>query len=1053
MENFTIKDILEKRGRNSVPLPLWKLRLTNEEYKLLRITLKSLWSQSTPPSILYDREVALYFAEWWRREYPDERNAHPSKKAIANSLRISDYRIDEFYDAALRGLKKFGINPIRNAQGHTHSFRTLLNQGGLPIKYIQSIDFNNYKHFLVQLAKELKQVEVDWEDTEYVSGLPITKYLPQTFNNPNIYYLSMQIVRAIIEDKPDLLPYDADEEGFKDLAETITKEYNRQPRAFLSVNWELKKAKESGGKSRLIYSIEYPRKIKIQDIVDLTKDEETQLFSLYVNDTFVISYRKAGNDNEYYYSTGVIHPHTFVWEGQQIVSVQIKTDNDEVHDIVLPSAHAPELDIPQVFTRQNNQWLLKRPGKSAEQNAVLADADWQVQEAAGCETITIGEKSYNFYPFDTNITLHRADGEKLSFNSQPTRYYAEFRIESPHWLEKTNYKLITRAPHIRVFDADNEIIRKSNYQVFYRPYCGKEWHTFFAGGLPNGLLDFKIEFPDGTFHIERFYHVHKLHCEHIYNVEQGGLVNWSIPEGNINPLTSDKFSFEREAGNTFGVARSKHGGDAAETCAFRFRVADNPSLDMEVLPPLKDIVLTGPDGEIDTHGKIITIDMLYKYKVIISGFDTVPIEILYLEDNEPKSVKLRLKEKKGIYSLSTFRQYIEQLFLLYGFNTFSRNCSVQLNFGSGSYRKQIAVRRFDLDTVMENGRMYVCTSRHYSDGNPPIVNNPGKIWFVTVEGKPQLCQLEQQEQGYTLPPEADYKQGIVFSDVSEDNRIIPKYHDFGQDDDIDIESRKAFAADSISQLATQLTYQSIYSEEWEKVLTYFDLTVQYELPFRTFNCFKAIAHSPQLMIRLLVLLKCFDVGDDKNRISQLVRFEQEFAVAWHWINAETWNEGLEYFMSAEYPHLNLMPTYIQAQHSVLEETIQADLAQLKEYAFSDEKVIGNPPQLLNADIQEIRGKISGRTDNNADLPKIEITAGKYFKIDGIPGYQVTCLLSPVKAAENLMGITGELWQYDHEAKKLRRIINFYRVVLPDVYGQILLHTLKFINYTQKQQTL
>lgn len=66
-----IKELLDKRGLDNVPLPLWKLKLTEEEYHALRDLLKhssQMVNEQLPFGDLQE-ECTLFFAEFWRREY------------------------------------------------------------------------------------------------------------------------------------------------------------------------------------------------------------------------------------------------------------------------------------------------------------------------------------------------------------------------------------------------------------------------------------------------------------------------------------------------------------------------------------------------------------------------------------------------------------------------------------------------------------------------------------------------------------------------------------------------------------------------------------------------------------------------------------------------------------------------------------------------------------------------------------------------------------------------------------------------------------------------
>ena len=77
-------EILKTRGLKGLQkdTPLWKLKLTDSEYDSIKQTLRS----HTADLHRYGIEAALYYAEWWRRDY----NGNiPSKEDVAQSLGLS----------------------------------------------------------------------------------------------------------------------------------------------------------------------------------------------------------------------------------------------------------------------------------------------------------------------------------------------------------------------------------------------------------------------------------------------------------------------------------------------------------------------------------------------------------------------------------------------------------------------------------------------------------------------------------------------------------------------------------------------------------------------------------------------------------------------------------------------------------------------------------------------------------------------------------------------------------------------------------------------------
>lgn len=135
--NFLNK-ILEKRQLEKCPLPLWKLKVTDEEYEELRSLLEKRTHIISSNDIFlnYHRECALFFAEFWRREYKD--GIH-SKALVYNALRSSIHSRNfstDFYEAATKGAKSLGIEIYEGERVET--FDSILYQGGLPMNLLTS---------------------------------------------------------------------------------------------------------------------------------------------------------------------------------------------------------------------------------------------------------------------------------------------------------------------------------------------------------------------------------------------------------------------------------------------------------------------------------------------------------------------------------------------------------------------------------------------------------------------------------------------------------------------------------------------------------------------------------------------------------------------------------------------------------------------------------------------------------------------------------------------------------------------------------------------------
>lgn len=125
---------LDKLHSKDCPLPLWKLKLKPEDYEELRQLLeKRTHYVTSDPFNGFERECALFFAEYWRRGYVEETHNVSKVYAALKSDSPQNYK-DEFYDRAKKGGRDLGIEKISG--NNERNLDSLLYQGGLPMKAI-----------------------------------------------------------------------------------------------------------------------------------------------------------------------------------------------------------------------------------------------------------------------------------------------------------------------------------------------------------------------------------------------------------------------------------------------------------------------------------------------------------------------------------------------------------------------------------------------------------------------------------------------------------------------------------------------------------------------------------------------------------------------------------------------------------------------------------------------------------------------------------------------------------------------------------------------------
>ena len=136
--NF-FNDLLKARNLTECPLPLWRLKVTDKEYENLKGLLQQHVRMYRSFNTVY-KEAALFFAEYWRREYGE--GPHSKEMVFAAISDKKDRRlIEEFFDSAKKGAKELQIE--RYVGGSEQYLNSMLYQGGLPMKLVTTTDINS----------------------------------------------------------------------------------------------------------------------------------------------------------------------------------------------------------------------------------------------------------------------------------------------------------------------------------------------------------------------------------------------------------------------------------------------------------------------------------------------------------------------------------------------------------------------------------------------------------------------------------------------------------------------------------------------------------------------------------------------------------------------------------------------------------------------------------------------------------------------------------------------------------------------------------------------
>lgn len=999
-------------------------------------------------------EAALCYAEWWRRDY---NGGIPSREDVAVGIGLPQYCWERLYKAARNGLRNHGFTFMHSLKGNEY-FRTLLNQGGLPVNYIKNgTNLGGFSRFLIGLVEELSLINIDWDDNnlDLIKNFNCIAYLGKAFKNDNIYDVALQIAHAIISEEDRWLPYDDADSSLSELTKSLKRniievksEYRTKP---LSLSWKLRIITE--GTASLFVNLNVVKDILAKSIEGLDY-QSCYSFDVFVAGTLVGKYvRKSLIKDDMGEVVDAIYSRVTVgvandikWNGEPVVEVKIRCDNDVRLFPTICGSYAPNFEYPLVFQMLDENVYSLKSTANAEHNISVFSSDW---ECSGSHTLIINNTTYSAIEFADVVTLHNImSDESVTITNEFTPYSAEFRGTYIQWVEKTNFKLLTRVPVISVFD--NNGVRVNNVKPKYRLHNQKgDWRNLSNSCLlPFGLIDIKVDFPDSRCAVETFFFIGDMSFtsrnEKILSTE---LSLESRNKFKAKIEESENLSVEKLDDKIWRISRDASASRYSSTCNLRIIANDNPPLRISVVVPFEGITVMDLEGKMVSSGKIISYDNLNFFNIISHG-RSGEIDVTYksdrLKDND--NIKhLKSPIIKGIVPLSDYRELIARMFQLYGTNTFDRSSSVELKI----YDKRIYIRKFVLDSELFTDKIritdYTCddTSDFIYDGDVyalPVSEDIKPSDLVQVKLKPYNQQLSL----FNIPYELIDSEIIIFSGPESLRRIVPKYYNLGQGES-SLEERKEKAATNTMLWSEKLSNDNLFGGEyWVKVVSALRIMSEFNLPFTTFNAFKAIGRNPKLVTNLI--LACWLHGASDVLIQEIDRIEDELNIAIHWIPRSVWSECIEHFMCSLPQMLigKMLGDITELISSIFNATVSTEVApELTRYVTGSN--IGTAHLFSKADINQFNSKIHGYTDDNMDLPLIRFTlTNKYYADQQMRVSYRVMIESAMCAAESIAEVNGRIELFSLEGKEYARIINFYRKYFKKTYSEILIGTVKQI---------
>ena len=1032
--------------------PLWKIKLTDRQFEELKKELRDAFKNGNQ-LFRFAKESALYYANWWSKEYVGgSHDKVPSKEKIASDLGIKPSQSNDLYLWAKRGLsQQLKISPIfRN--GRTHYFRTLLLQGGLPLKSLKEGNNKaNYGAFFEGLIKYTNEVNVNKDDVSFIDYLPCKNRLSPSFQTPDFYELNLQIIDDFREKGEqseywDLISavFDKDDEpGNAQRIKKLLSEKRTNTKRLFSIDWNVRITET---KVSLFYTFAIPEKIKQEDISETLRNQYE--FTVFLNNKEVARYNRSLPDN----NRNIFFVKT---KGKNELSEKCVNNIDVIvrlacnglyHELSFP---IPDFSEPILLTGLENIWNFKKQQQESYKNALLlfSDSEWSIIENGNYKPV----KLYDHEAFwveseDTIILQNKSTNEILELDNTPLLYRYEI-LQRPEIISK-NRKLINDKVKFRiVYIIDEETVNKG-FDICYRVKQGTWLRYTNSSCLPTGLLYFKFVYPDNKSEYARFFNIGNLLVNCSEQTTNSGIIridNWNSLIQLVNEQNGIEI-FEKLADNKWKLFRNTASRNYSTHLQIRINDQQGCFADILIAPPFKGIIVTEITGNIVDNQTSIALHSLWRYKCNVFGENRMNVTIFHNKNKKNQRCFNYNLDKKNEIPLSDFEESIKNLFTLFGTDHSDYDSYITIRL-SDEY--SIFVRPFNVNIDRDEWKR----SNTIKLSSDSTCNH---LFAMKVDcdyaDEIDIIELINQSNEFVLPESSSETRGIiVFSDDSSlTDKVRPTY--------LGILKKSISMEERLNQIIDEISNARFIDDIWDKIVMYFRLLVSNNLPFKTIDYFRIIAESPLSMAKLsLVLLDHQkDITHDE-RIKGLIMFESEFALAWHWIDKETWDLANNWTREK---YDVILPFYIK---DILENSLLNNNNEIsKLYRFVsletvlDDIVIDEQKNIsMYAQYVDIQSDdwLIRNNDNWIIYPKIANKWQGLFSCEYGAAIR-TFLWGPAKAALSAMGKDKDeqgnvlLWMPDNETQ--RRIIFYYWKLNPEAYTELFMTMVKKINYRLNQ---
>lgn len=988
---------------------LWNYNLTDLEFKELQKELNEISIHN-----IDERDATLYFAEWWNRIY---NGGFPNKHDIFNSLGRTESRsftADFLYDSAKRGAQRLGIKWIQKQ--NTLYFKTLLLQGGIPIKHVIA-NKSYYLNFLLKLM-ELRPDSVE----DIVLQVDLTKSLPASSRNDMIYENCLAIINSILNEDGN---YNGLLDGNTSLKEigtalSIKKKQliaihrTNRPKVF----WIMKIQDDVAEINlRIGLSSKYTPQ-SLQAILNLNNTADERSYQLYINDRPVCTFKKMLNGD---YRTDWDSLKDYTWHPEKLAPTVYCLSNDVIWEIRDFIPNYPDLTSPMLWVPfENGEWRLAMGNATNTNNALLIyPKTWQ-NEAFKSENIRFEAHELNAIHFEGETTIKSGDDTR-SFFSNVSSFEWHILSDKPSWMVKSNIKVVTKQFRSYIFNEKGDVVNQTQYNVYYKTHSNySTWikHDKYTN-LPLGLIDLKIEY-NGIIAYEKIYNIGDLHLTIIEQNLDSANLQWSrLGNFQIEANHSEIYSLTKYTDKLL-IQRNTNQHSFPDSIRFKLKYQTQPSLIFDIPAPFSGIGLINEQGVLLTEQSVLTINDLHGVRILTTHAQDTTIR---LYNGLRPQVIISHKIPFANQPLISYKEELQRLFYLS--DAMSHNNFVGVEIANGISTIVYKLKYFshnipDVDFQFER--------KVKLDQQDSLL----KLYAVPINCRSSDIQLYSltlnDDDFYHLPDTPNCKQFVIISEKVNGKQLQPRFIN------IDPDYKGKGPSERISTYHEELNCSEYSSSFWDVLKAYYNICVQQQIPFSTFDQIRAIARSSELAAKSFFFLGINQQDTDDYIQRQVPTLEQDLGFCFHWAKKGDWESAIE--MVSEYI---IGEYFIKAISLIALYMDEIKLSFLKKYLNGE--TLNENIRIYNQIINEARSTLGERV--LIELPRDTPHTSDNYGIPIDQNYAIKLLLrAPIAVAESITNkSTKSIWEDSELASNLRRNIQYSQYVAPDLYYKTIYHCL------------